>query len=322
MSSHPDQQLRVLITGATGYVGARLSHSLLTKGMKVRMTSRKPLPPLPVFEGAEWASLDFASLNKTSLSAALKNVDAVVHLAALNDQQCRENPELALRVNGFGTQQLLEAATENGVSQFLYFSTAHVYGTPLVGKFSEDSPTQPMSHYTITHRVAEDYVLASPLKKKQVFRLSNAIGAPLLPETNCWMLLVNDLCRQAVKTGRLVLKTHGLQLRNFLSLAAVEDATFQTLQTPHSPEKIVNLVGMNKSIREMAELIHQKAQKILNQSLVLEMPLASANEQEQALESRLEIQSRLPLDHSLAEAQLSRAVEETLAFCQKYKDQI
>jgi UDP-glucose 4-epimerase len=51
-----------------------------------------------------------------------------------------------------------------------------------------------------------------------VIRVSNSFGAPAHQHANCWMLLVNDLCRQAVSTGQMTLRSSGIRRRDFVTL--------------------------------------------------------------------------------------------------------
>ena len=70
--------------------------------------------------------------SETSLNEACKNIDAVVHLAGMNAQDCKANPATALEVNCvYG--KTVEAAVKRGVKRFIHLSTAHVYAAPLEG---------------------------------------------------------------------------------------------------------------------------------------------------------------------------------------------
>ena len=120
-----------------------------------------------------------------------------------------------------------------GVPRFLYFSTAHVYGSSLEGTITEQTCPRNLHPYATSHLAGEQAVLEAAQRgaiRGVVFRLSNAFGAPVSSEVNCWMLLVNDLCRQAVTTGELALRTAGLQLRDFVTLEDVTRAVLHVLQ--------------------------------------------------------------------------------------------
>ena len=105
--------------------------------------------------------------------------------------------------NGVATKRLVEAASRAGVKKFIYLSTAHVYASPLVGTITEQTLPNNSHPYASSHLAGESAVLNADERgviQGVVMRLSNAYGAPMHKGVNCWMLVVNDLCRQAVQT--------------------------------------------------------------------------------------------------------------------------
>jgi UDP-glucose 4-epimerase len=168
--------------------------------------------------------LDEDSINKCLND---KNIDIIIHLAASNEIDSMNDPELALRINTQGTYKLLSAANANNVNKFIYFSTFHVYGEALNSIITEESTTRPFHPYAITHRAAEDFVTYFNHyfgMKTLIFRLSNCYGYPMHKEVNRWTLVFNDFCKQAVTTGRIILKSSGKQYRDFISLHNVARA--------------------------------------------------------------------------------------------------
>lgn len=209
---------RVLVTGGYGYIGGRLVQALSADAtFSVTVAGRLVRRSLP---GVLTMAVDWH--NPASLDAACRAQDAVVHLAAMNEQDCEKDPVLALRSNGLATLMLLQAARLAGVRRFVYLSTSKVFGTNPTGTIDELSVPRPNNHYGITHRLAEDYVLAAQenrLIQGVVLRLSNSFGAPAEPSVNAWMLIANDLCRQAATTKQIALKSSGLAWRNFIAMA-------------------------------------------------------------------------------------------------------
>ncbi len=61
--------------------------------------------------------------------------------------------------------------------------------------------------------------------KTLIFRLSNGYGYPMHKEVNRWTLIFNDLCKQAVTKGKILLRSSGRQYRDFISLHDVARAT-------------------------------------------------------------------------------------------------
>src|SRR5262249_51271212 len=210
--------------------------------------------------------------NRNSLDAACRAQDMVVHLAAMNEQDCERDPVLALKSNGIATLTLLQAAQSAGVRRFVYLSTSKVFGANPTGTIDESSVPRPKNHYAITHRLAEDYVVSAHNNGQLqgiVLRLSNSLGAPADPNVNAWMLIANDLCRQAATTKRIGLKSSGLAWRNFIAMADTVSAVRHALKM--SPELLSDglfHLGGPQCLRiwDLALCIARRADKMFGQS--------------------------------------------------------
>src|SRR5262252_6803076 len=116
--------MKILVTGATGKVGSRLSRRLAERGDRVRALVRDPARADGLrSERVELVTGDL--LEADSLAAAVRGVDAVVHCAAFFRGA---TPEQAHSVNDLGTQHLAGAARAAGVRRFVFTSTGLVYG--------------------------------------------------------------------------------------------------------------------------------------------------------------------------------------------------
>jgi UDP-glucose 4-epimerase len=251
----------ILITGGLGYIGSCLARNLSSQSEYNVILSSRKLVSLP--QELEYCSLVQIDINtsKNDLAQILNSIDVVIHLAALNEIDCLENPDEAILVNILGLQNILNASIQAGVKKFIYFSTAHVYGAPLRGNISENIYPLPQHPYSITHRAAEDYVIAATLQSKIngiIVRLSNSIGAPIHPGVNRWTLLVNDICRQIAESKEIRLKTNGSQLRNFITMNDLCRAInhFCTINEIDKNFPVYNLGGpSNMSIIEMVNIV-------------------------------------------------------------------
>lgn len=309
---------KILITGGLGYVGGRVAeHLLAVYPGKIRITSRNAESRTPEqLSGAELHTLDLHS--STALSTVLAGVECVIHLAAVNEIESLQDPEMALQVNGLGALRLLNASVIAGVRRFVYFSTAHVYGAPLQGKLDESTLPRPVHPYAITHRTAEDFVLAAGDERRieaVVLRLSNAVGRPCRPDVNRWSLLANDLCRQAAETGKVVLKTPGLQQRDFISLSDVASATAHFLKLDRSDlgDGLFNLGGgRSLSILEIAQMIAEGAGRRLGARIPLVRPEPKPSDQTPPLRYSIE---RLLKSGFKPAKPVEDELEEMLEFC-------
>lgn len=267
----------VLLTGGLGYVGGRVALALVQAGYEVRCGSRRQGTAAPAWlPTLQMVHLDWDS--DDMLAQACQGVDCVIHLAAANEIESARDPIGALRMNGLASLRLLEAAKRSNVRRFIYFSTAHVYGSPLQGEITEASLPRPIHPYAITHKVAEDFVLAAHDQAQIegiVVRLSNGFGAPATPNIDRWTLLVNDLCRQAAATGALKLNSAGIQLRDFITLGDVADAVvhLMTLDAPRIGNGLFNLGGGNSvSILAMAERVASRWRALTHSEIAIARP--------------------------------------------------
>ena len=147
---------RILITGATGFVGNRLLAMLKDKGHECRAAIRRPSSAVDVpVESIVVGNIDA----HTDWTQAVNDVDVIVHLAArvhiMNDQA--ENPLVEFRkINLDGTRSLAEAAASAGVKRFVYISTIKVNGEATTNQpfTSQDDPS-PSDPYAIAKWEAE-----------------------------------------------------------------------------------------------------------------------------------------------------------------------
>ena len=257
---------KVLITGGLGYLGSNLSNFLINSGYQVVIGTSRLDAKIP--SQLKKCSLIYTDFNKiNSLIDACCNVDYVIHLASLNAQQSQEDYELAIKVNALGTKNLIQASVKSKVNYFIYFSTAHVYGSPLIGIIDEHKVPNPIHPYAITHRLAEDFLLDSIKKseiKGNIFRLSNSIGLPFSKDANCWMLYVNDACKQAVVDHQIVINANPDIERDFIPINVIGKITEYFLSNETIDDHPVFNVGsgISHSLLEVAEKIADRCEKL------------------------------------------------------------
>ena len=273
----------ILITGGLGYLGGRVAAHLILAGFKVRIASSRKFPKIPnLLSSCEVVYIDF--FDKTSLESACNKISIIIHLAGINAHNSESDPESALLINGLGTLKLLQAAEKEKVQKFLFFSTIHVYGYPLINTIDETKVLNPSTHYSISNRLAENYVmLASQYGKISgaIVRLSNAVGKPIDYGSNDWSLVVNDLCRQAVEFNYLKLSSNGKQQRDFITISSICDAVEFLIELPESKysSQIFNLGGEVFTIYAIALLIAERNNLVFGINIEVEVEKNSKKEE-------------------------------------------
>lgn len=154
--------MRVLITGGTGFIGLSLAESLLAQGHSVRILAPEAPNALMHDPALARATLICGDIrDPDALTLALKDVQAVVHLAAITPDARQEvtDPARIVDVNVTGTANLMHAvALYAPRARTLVVSSVAVYGTgtPLNQQWDEESDLpSPASLYGITKQAAE-----------------------------------------------------------------------------------------------------------------------------------------------------------------------
>ncbi|MGQ9707350.1 MAG: NAD-dependent epimerase/dehydratase family protein [bacterium] len=155
--------MRVLVTGANGFIGSHLCEYLLKKGYEVRGMIRKTSDRRWI-EGLK-IKLLFGDLNDAaSIKEALKGVEAVFHTAAVVRAGKRSD---FIRVISQGTKTLAGLAMEAGVKRFVLFSSCAAVGPARAGEVLNDKKEpRPVSDYGRAKLAAERAVLR--LKERMV----------------------------------------------------------------------------------------------------------------------------------------------------------
>jgi len=148
---------KVLVTGASGFIGRALCEKILTKGWQVRGIFRtgSDLSRLP--DGVE-AFLIAAIDSDTNWVDALSGIDTVVHLAArvhiMDDPSVDPLVEYR-KVNVEGTRCLGIAAAKAGIKRFVYISSIKVNGEGRASAYTEDDDEAPEDPYGLSKWEAE-----------------------------------------------------------------------------------------------------------------------------------------------------------------------
>jgi 2-alkyl-3-oxoalkanoate reductase len=164
--------MKVLVTGASGFIGSHLAAALAGRGDSVRALYRRKEAPreLRALADSEGGGVELfkADLGDAPrVAEAVAGVDAVIHAAALASDW--GSLELFMRSNYDATTLLLESAREAGAAAFVYFSSAVVHGFGPHVDSTERGPYYPLKYpYQITKLMTEEYALAQNTRNFRV----------------------------------------------------------------------------------------------------------------------------------------------------------
>jgi dihydroflavonol-4-reductase len=133
--------MRILVTGATGFIGSHVARALVERGDTVRIL-RRAASSIELLEGLPVEQAIGDILDLPSLSAACAGIEAVVHCAAQMGSRGRVAARLDSHIDG--TRNMLAAATAAGVRRFIYTSSVAALGIPDHPPAQTDEGIQPL----------------------------------------------------------------------------------------------------------------------------------------------------------------------------------
>lgn len=211
--------MRVLVTGACGFIGSNLVEVLLDSGQEVLALdnfSTGSLKNIPRIRELEFLKGDLSE----HVSNLPRGINVIYHLASpASPEKYLAMPMETMKVNTIGTLSLLEYSRRND-SRLIFASTSEIYGDPLVSPQGEDywgnvNPIGPRSVYDEAKRFGE--TLISHFQRSEsvnagIVRIFNTYGPNMDPFDG---RVVSTFIRQAIKQEPYTIFGDGSQTRSF-----------------------------------------------------------------------------------------------------------
>jgi dTDP-glucose 4,6-dehydratase len=231
--------VKVLVTGAAGFIGSNLVHYLFQERPEWKITALdlltyagnlKNLSSVLDSDRVTFTRLDITDEAGISELFKREKFDLVFHLAAEShvDRSIMSSLEF-VRTNVLGTQVLLDAARSNNVGRFVHISTDEVYGSlGPTGAFVETTPLDPTSPYAASKAASDLMVLAFCKThgfNASVTRCTNNYGPYHFPEKLIPLFVTN-----AMEDKNLPLYGDGMNVRSWLYVTDHCDALLRVAE--------------------------------------------------------------------------------------------
>lgn len=251
--------MRVLLTGADGYLGCIATSLLRREGHDVVGVDTGFYREGQLYEDDEDRSVvavrDVRELNVEDL----RGFPAVVHMAELSNDSLGElSPEITYAINHRGSVRLAELAKEAGVERFVYMSSCSVYGVATDGAVTETSPLNPQTDYAKCkvlveqdlHRLADDHFSPTFLRNATAFGASPRMR---------FDLVLNNLAGWAWCEQEIRMTSDGSPWRPLVHARDIGKAIACVLAAPrvmvHDEIFNVGSDDQNYQIKEIAETV-------------------------------------------------------------------
>ncbi|MGH3628562.1 MAG: NAD-dependent epimerase/dehydratase family protein [Sciscionella sp.] len=249
---------RALITGAGGFVGARLAEQLLDRGLQPTLLVRPGSDHWRLAHlraAAEVLEVDLRDLRAVHRALDSTRPECVFHLAAHGAYSWHDDPRAILEINLMGTLSLLEAATQSSVSTFVHAGSSSEYGFKDHAPSESEAP-EPNSYYAVAKTAATllgQYMAAQHDLRVTTLRLSSVYGPWEEPRRLVPTLISRGLC------GELPPLVEPETGRDFVFVDDVCDA-FLAVATADRPTSAIYNVGsgIQTTVRELVEVARRE----------------------------------------------------------------
>jgi nucleoside-diphosphate-sugar epimerase len=254
--------MKVLVTGADGYIGVLLAALLLDRdhqviGLDTGYYRDGWLESHPGLRRPRTIPMDIRSITAEDLTG----VDAVVHLAELsNDPLGQYSPHITHEVNHRATVALARKAKQLGIERFVYSSSCSVYGVASDAVRTEESETNPQTAYAECKLLVERDLSRMADDGFSPTFLRNATAFGPSPRMR-FDLVLNNLAGLAWTTGQIKMTSDGTPWRPLVHVLDICEAIACTLEAPrevvHNQVFNVGDTKQNYQVREIAEIVAQ-----------------------------------------------------------------
>src|SRR5690606_473197 len=251
--------MRVLVTGASGFVGYAVAAALTERGHTVVGLTRSTTSALP--EGVRRAHGD---LSPDCLRDALADVDGVCHLAArTRARDSRADPLGYWRTNVGGTLALLEAMTATGARRLVLASTCIVYGGRDAPPSDETAVTAPAGPYGASKlaaaNAAMDFAATGAIGAISLRAFTIAGALPGHPDPDETRLIPRAMAVQRGTAPELVVNGDGGAIRDFVHVVDVADAFARALEACEpGTARVYNIGGGRPTrVRDVIDVVEQ-----------------------------------------------------------------
>jgi nucleoside-diphosphate-sugar epimerase len=243
---------RILVTGGGGFCGSAIAAALARSGHDVVATVRPGRRPVtPILGQVETVECDLTDPDAVADLLAWVRPDSCVHAAAAGARERCDDLELLVRTNVSATTSLVGMLADVGATRVVTLGSSSEYGSP-AGAMTESSPPSPDDLYGLSKLAGGLAALAigrarglatTHLRLFSVYGPGEAAGR-----------LVASLTR-AIAERRPIALTGGRQVRDFVFIDDVVDATLHALVAPTPVVGTFNVgTGIETSVHELAQL--------------------------------------------------------------------
>ncbi len=241
--------MRILITGGSGLLAGRLA-KFLSKHNSVTLLSRKNIKN--ILEADSVYTMHYQ--NQNDFNQDIIDHDIIIHASSPNAIDSKDINISKRYLEE--TKTLIDMASiSKNVKKFIFLSSIRVVSDNYQGLITENMAVNPSSHYGKLKNEIETYLRVKKSANnmsKIILRITNGYGYPIHNLSDCWNLVVMNICKQAIENGEIKLKSSGQAYKDFIPISTIA--------------KVVNAIAIDENLdsTEIFNVSSGKSLKIID----------------------------------------------------------
>jgi len=282
----------ILVIGGAGFIGSHVVSELLktdvgnvviydnlTRGKKTNVEKSLVDPRCNIYKnGGDIRDIDL-------LNDAMKNIDGVIHLAAMWLLHCKDYPRTAFKVNIEGTFNVLEACVNNNIERLVYSSSASVYGDAVETPMTEGHPFNNRNFYGAT-KIAGEAMCRAFYDRYGLnyvgLRYMNVYG-PYQDQTAAYTGVIPIMLNKIDANEQPSINGDGSQAYDFIDAEDAGRCNVLALESDVSDEFYNVGTGVQTSIKQLCDMILE----MKNSDLVVKYNPYSEDDARQMVQNRI-----------------------------------
>lgn len=241
--------LRILLTGGSGLLAGRLAE-FICKHNSVTLLSRKNIKN--ILDTNSFNIINYQ--NQSDLNQDMIDHDVIIHASGPNATDSKD-ANISKKYYEESKRLIDMASISKNVKKFIFLSSIRVVSENYQGIITENMIVNPSSDYGKLKRAVETYLYTKKSENnmsKIILRISNGYGYPIHNLSDCWNLVVMNVCKQAIENGEIKLKSSGQSYKDFIPISTIV--------------KVVNDIAMDKNLdsKEIFNVSSGKSLKVID----------------------------------------------------------
>jgi UDP-glucose 4-epimerase len=249
--------MKVLVTGAGGFVGSYLLPALVERGHSVVATDLRLPGDAVATEAVHWIALDVSRPEEVYRVMLGTRPQAVIHLVSWLAAPCEANPLRGWEINFLSTQYLLDAGLAAGLERFVFSSSISVFGRGVPEPVRDDAVKEPATIYGQT-KLACEHLLRFYAQHKGVDGRALRFTWVFGPGRSTGITAAySSLLLDAAARDQEIDVPNPEETGDWLYVKDAVKALLLLLDAPEAPQRIYNIAGGVHSIRDVLAIVQK-----------------------------------------------------------------